>query len=233
MRRAWCGGPQDAPPDGARMHSILIDPRDPKHMYIGMSLGGCFESPDQGNTWEPLNTGCAADFLPDPTVPFGHDPHCIRLHPLMPDGLYQQNHCGVYRMDRAEARWQRIGLKLPKKIGDIGFPIVLHPADPGTAWVFPMDGTTVWPRTSVGGKPAAYVTRNGGKSWTRQDAGLPPENAWWTVFRQAMTADQCNPLGLYLGTTSGEVWASRNEGERWQCLARHLPRIQSVAIAHL
>ena len=231
MRRAWCGGPQEAPPDGARMHSILIDPRDRKHMYIGMSLGGVFESRDQGNNWEPLNAGCAADFMPDPTVPFGHDPHCVRLHPLVPDRLYQQNHCGVYRMDRAEGRWERIGLKLPKKIGDIGFPIVLHPADPNTAWVFPMDGTTVWPRTSIGGKPAAFVTRNGGKSWTRQDDGLPRENAWWTVFRQAMTADQGKPLGLYLGTTSGEVWASRNEGGRWQCLARHLPRIQSVEIA--
>ncbi len=233
MRDTWCGAEQEAPPDGARMHSILIDPRDARHMYVGMSSGGVFESADQGAAWKPLNQGCAADFIPMPDPEFGHDPHCVRMHPLMPDRLYQQNHCGIYRLDRPSTRWTRIGDNMPRKIKDIGFPMVLHPRDPATAWVFPMDGTEVWPRTSVGGKPAVYVTRNAGKTWTRLDKGLPRAQGWLTVFRQAMTADAGTPVGLYFGTTSGEVWASRDEGKSWRQLAAHLPRIQAVETASL
>jgi hypothetical protein len=86
----------------------------------------------------------------------------------------------------------------------------------------------VWPRVSPEGKPAAYVTRNGGKSWQRQDSGFPKTQAWWTVKRQAMTADTHDSVGLYLGNTSGEVWMSRDEGKRWSCIARHLPEIYAV-----
>jgi hypothetical protein len=202
-------------------------------MYIGMSSGGVFESTNKGADWKPLNTGATVDHMPDPNPEYGQDPHCVRLHPLDPDILYQQSHCGIYRMDRREGRWVRIGEKMPKSVGDIGFPMVLHPRDPGTAWVFPMDGTQVWPRTSPGGKPAAYVTRNAGKTWRRLDNGLPTENAWFTVFRQAMTADAHNPVGIYFGTTCGEIWASTNEGEKWTCIARHLPHIYAVESAEL
>ena len=232
LRRQWTGNEQDGTPDGPKMHSILVDPRDPTHLYIGMSSGGVFESGDKGATWLPLNKGCRA-VLPDPEPEYGHDPHCVRLHPLMPDRLYQQNHCGIYRMDRADGRWVRIGDNMPRQIGDIGFPIVLHPRNPDTVWVFPMDSTEVWPRVSPGGKPAVYVTTNAGKSWTRQEKGFPKAQAWWTVKRQAMTADAHEPLGLYLGTTSGEVWGSRTCGERWTCLARHLPEIYSVEVAEM
>ncbi|HWQ52637.1 MAG TPA: hypothetical protein VN442_03060 [Bryobacteraceae bacterium] len=231
QRRAWIGDPADAPPDGARLHSILIDPRDPAHMYIGMSLGGVFESTTTGADWMPLNRGCAADYIPTPEPEYGHDPHCVRLHPRQPDRLYQQNHCGIYRMDRADGKWVRIGDNMPREVGDIGFPMVVHPRDPETAWVFPMDGTTVWPRTSPDGKPAVYATRDGGSSWRRQDRGLPPEQGWFTVFRQAMTADSADPAGLYFGTTGGDVWASRDEGENWTCAARYLPRILSIEVA--
>lgn len=233
MRPKWTGGEQDGTPDGPKLHSILIDPRDTRHLYIGMSSGGVFESVDKGADWKPLNAGCRADFLPDPHPEYGHDPHCVRLHPLAPDILYQQNHCGIYRIERSAGRWVRIGTSMPKKVGDIGFPIVLHPRDPTTVWVFPMDGTAVWPRTSPGGKPAAYVTRNTGKTWTRLDAGLPRSQGWFTVKRQAMNCDAHAPVGVYFGTTSGEVWASRNEGARWSCIARHLPHIYAVEAAEL
>lgn len=93
---------------------------------------------------------------------------------------------------------------MPKRVGDVGFPMVVHPRDADTAWVFPMDGATVWPRTSPDGKPAAYVTRNAGKTWQRLDNGLPQTQAWWTVKRQAMSADTHDPVELYFGTTSGE-----------------------------
>lgn len=226
MRSKWVAG---ATPGGELLHSIHIDPRDPRHLYIAISAGGVFESTDGGIDWAPLNEGCAADFLPDPTVPYGHDPHCVALHPLAPDRLYQQNHCGIYRLDRPERRWVRIGEAMPKRIGDVGFPIVLHPTDPDTAWVVPMDGQTVWPRTSIGGKPAVYRTRDAGKRWQRLDSGFPKSQAWFTVLRQAMCTDQHVPrVGVYFGTTGGEVWASTNDGQTWRCIASHLPEIYSV-----
>jgi hypothetical protein len=212
---------------------VLVDPRDARHLYLGMSSGGVFESHDRGASWAPLNRGVEANFLPTPDSEYGHDPHCVRLHPLAPDVLYQQNHCGIYRIERPAERWERIGGAMPQPVGDIGFPMVLHPRDTNTVWVFPMDGTDVWPRTSPDGKPAAYVTRNAGKSWKRLDAGLPKKQAWFTVFRQAMTADAHDPVGVYFGTTCGELWGSKNEGKKWSSIARHLPHIYAVEAVEL
>ncbi|MBX3348725.1 MAG: exo-alpha-sialidase [Nitrospira sp.] len=227
----WMGSVQDGTPDGPKLHSIIVDPRDPKHLYFGMSGGGIHESIDGGKTFAPLIKGMETVEGFDASVVTYHDPHCIRLCPSNPDRLYHQNHCGIYRIDRPSTKWVRIGKTMPKKVGDIGFPMVVHPRNADTAWVFPMDGTTVWPRVSPEGKPAAYVTRNGGTKWIRQDKGLPRSNAWWTVKRQAMTNDAHNPVGLYLGTTQGEIWASLNEGSTWTCIARHLPEIYSVEAA--
>lgn len=181
--------------------------------------------------WHPLNKGCAADFLPQPDPEYGHDVHCLRVSPAAPDVLYQQNHCGIYRMARPADCWVRIGKSMPKSVGDIGFPMVVHPRDPQTVWVLPMDSGTVWPRVSPGGKPAVFGTRNGGKTWQRLAQGLPEQNAWLTVKRQAMCADARTPVGLYFGTTSGEVWASGDEGKRWRRIAEHLPHIYSVEAA--
>lgn len=231
--REWMGTVQDGTPDGPKLHSIIIDPRDPAHLYFAMSGGGVHESVDGGHTWRPLVQGMEVVEGFDPNDATFHDPHCVRMCPTNPDRLYQQNHCGIYRLDRPSDTWVRIGKKMPKRIGDVGFPIVLHPRDPNVAWVFPMDGSTVWPRTSPVGMPCVYGTTNGGKSWKRLDYGLPEKQAWWTVKRQAMTADAQNPVGLYFGTTSGELWMSRNEGEKWSCIASHLPEIYSVETAEV
>ncbi|MEO5839831.1 MAG: glycosyl hydrolase [Acidimicrobiales bacterium] len=232
MWATWAEWPEQNTPDGSMLHSIIIDPRDAAHMYIALSSGGVFETTDRGNDWRPLNAGCEIAFLPETEPEFGHDPHCVRLHPLQPDRLYQQNHCGIYRMDRGDARWVRIGNNMPSAVGDIGFPIELHPRDPDTAWVFPMDGTDVWPRTSPDGHPAVYRTRDAGESWTRCDNGLPA-TAWFTVKRQAMTVDHEPTIGVYFGTTSGEIWSSTDEGTSWQCIASHLPEIYSLEYASL
>jgi photosystem II stability/assembly factor-like uncharacterized protein len=227
MWPTWAEWPEQNTPDGSMLHSVIVDPRDANHMLLGLSGGGVFETHDRGAGWQPLNAGCRADFFPDPYPEFGHDPHCVRMHPAAPDRLYQQNHCGIYRMDRAEGTWVRIGDNMPSEVGDIGFPIELHPRDPDTAWVFPMDGTDVWPRTSPDGRPAVYRTTDAGESWERCETGLPAR-AWFTVKRQAMCADGHDPLGLYFGTTSGEVWASGDEGSSWHRIAEHLPEIYSL-----
>lgn len=231
MYAKWTGSGQDGTPDGPTLHSVLIDPRDRRRMYIGMSGGGVFVSADRGAGWRPLNRGARADFFPDPLPEYGQDPHTVALHPERPDRLYQQSHCGIYRMDLPEERWIRIGERMPKDVGDIGFPLVLHPRDPDTAWVIPMDGSTVWPRVSPGGKPAVYATRDAGASWRRLDRGLPRAQAWLTVKRQAFAADALDPVGLYFGTTSGALWASRDEGARWACIAQHLPEVYAVEAA--
>ncbi len=231
--RKWMGTVQDGTPDGPKLHSIIVDPRDPAHLYFGMSGGGMHESLDEGRSWAPILKGLEVVEGFDPAEATFHDPHCVRLCPSNPDRLYQQNHCGIYRLDRPSDEWVRVGKSMPKEVGDIGFPMVVHPRDADTVWVFPMDGTSVWPRTSPEGKPAVYATRNGGKTWQRFDAGLPGKQAWWTVKRQAMTADASDPVGLYLGTTSGELWMSRDEGRRWACIAQHLPEIYAVEAAEL
>jgi hypothetical protein len=231
--RKWMGTVQDGTPDGPKMHSIIIDPRDPKHLYFAMSGGGVHESVDGGRTFAPLLKGLEVVEGFDPGEPTFHDPHCVRMCPSNPDRLYQQNHCGIYRIDRPSDAWVRIGKSMPAKVGDVGFPMVVHPRDADVAWVLPMDGNTVWPRTSPEGRPAVYGTRNAGKAWQRLDSGLPEKQAWWTVKRQAMTADAADPVGLYFGTTSGELWMSRDEGSRWTCLARHLPEIYAVEAAQL
>ncbi len=191
------------------------------------------ESTDGGQHFAPLVDGLAVVEGFDPGDMRFHDPHCVRLCPGNPDRLYQQNHCGIYRLDRPSTRWERIGRTMPQEIGDIGFPLVVHPRDANTAWVFPMDATTVWPRTSPGGRPAAYATRDAGATWQRQDSGMPAGQAWWTVKRQAMTCDRFDPVGIYFGTTSGELWMSPDEGRRWECIARHLPEIYAVEAADL
>lgn len=238
--REWTYGLSDLTPDGSKCHSVQVHPKDAKRLVLGLSGGGVCVSDDLGATWRPVNLGVAMDFAPpkdDGTeYEFGHDPHDLVIHPAKPDRWYHQNHCGIYRLDwkdgAAPQRWQRIGSNMPKDVGDIGFPMTCHPRDPDVCWVVPMDGGTVWPRTSVGGKPAVFRTRDGGASWQRLDTGLPA-SAWYTVLRQAMAHDGLDPLGLAFGTTSGDVWFSIDQGDRWHCVARHLPKIQNVTAARL
>ena len=231
--REWMGSEKDGTPDGPKLHSIIVDPRDPNRLYFGMSGGGVHESLDGGKTWRVLITGMnvVEGFGFDASNPMFHDPHCLRMCPSNPDRIYQQNHCGIYRLDRPSDAWVHIGKNMPKEVGDIGFTMTVHPHDDNTAWVFPMDGTQVWPRTSPDGLPAIYVTNNGGETWQRRDTGMPKEQAWWTIKRQAMCCDSHDPIGLYFGTTSGELWMSRDEGQNWECIAQHLPEIYAVEAA--
>ena len=238
--REWCYDFSEQTPDGAKCHSVQVHPDDPRRIVLGLSGGGICLSTDQGATWRPVNGGVAMDFAPakedGSEYEFGHDPHDLVIHPARPSRWYHQNHCGIYRLDWQEGlerqRWQRIGDNMPREVGDIGFPLTCHPRDPDTCWVFPMDGGTVWPRVSPDGRPAVFRTRDAGETWQRQGTGLP-ERAWYTVLRQAMAHDGRDELGLAFGTTSGDVYHSGDEGQRWHSIARHLPKVFSVTAARL
>ncbi len=229
MHPKWFPPEAGGTPDGPMINQVVIDPRDPAHMYLATCSAGVLESTDHGGDWRPLNRNVEASFMPDPYPEYGQDSHYVTLAPSNPDRLWQQNHCGIYRLDRPSERWERIGNNMPKEVGDIGFTIVPHATDADTAWVFPMDGTEVWPRVSPSGRPAVYRTRDAGASWERQDRGFPAEQGWFTVKRQAFCGDAGSPQGLYLGTTGGEVWMSGDEGESWRQIAAHLPEIYSVS----
>jgi len=218
-------------PIGKLTHSININPQDPSIITLAMSTGGVVRSTNFGKSWEYLNKKVLAEFLPDQYPEYGQCVHNLQIHPINPNIMYQQNHCGVYRLNLEENdEWIRIGENMPLDIGDSGFPLIIHPRDVDQIWVVPMDSTDVWPRTSVNGKPALYTTGDGGKSWVRQDSGFPEQNAWFTVMRQATAHDGRDPLGLYIGTKSGEIWASFNQGESWQCIQKNLPEIYSLEV---
>ena len=214
--REWMGAQQDGTPDGPKLHSIIVDPRDPSHLYFAMSGGGVHETLDSGRTWKPLVKGLEVVEGFDPTTITFHDPHCVRLCPSNPDRLYQQNHCGIYRLDRPSNEWVRIGKKMPEDDRRHRLPDGRAPARRRHRLGVPDGRHRPCGRASaIDGVPAAFVTRNGGKTWQRLDGGLPKSQAWWTVKRQAMTADAHDPVGLYFGTTSGELWMSRDEGKKW------------------
>ena len=171
--RKWMGTVQDGTPDGPKLHSILVDPRDPAHLYFAMSSGGVHESLDRGKTWAPLVAGMEVVEGFDAADLTFHDPHCVRLCPTTPTASTSRTTAASTGSTGRRASGCASGRSMPKRVGDVGFPMVVHPRDADTAWVLPMDGTTVWPRTSPGGKPSVYVTRNAGRTWQRLDAGCP------------------------------------------------------------
>jgi hypothetical protein len=151
MWSTWCEWPEQNTPDGSMLHSITVDPRDDQHIYLGLSSGGVFESTDGGSDWRPLNRGCVTAFLPETEPEFGHDPHCVRMHPSNPDRLWQQNHCGIYRLDRPGERWERVGDNMPADVGDIGFPVDCIRVTPTPC------GCSRWTARTCGRAPAPTV----------------------------------------------------------------------------
>lgn len=211
---------------GLILHHILVDPLDARRIWVGISTAGVFHSEDGGATWHPANQGTRCDYLPEgqryPVV--GQCVHSIALAAGSRTRLYQQNHCGMYRSDDGARSWTSIESGLPSTFG---FPALAHPRDPDTLYLLPLNGDSLG-RFVPEAKAAVWRTRDGGASWQDLREGLPQRDTYWGVLRQAMAADPLEPAGIYFGTTGGELYGSRDEGESWACIARHLPPIHSV-----
>jgi photosystem II stability/assembly factor-like uncharacterized protein len=211
---------------GLILHSLVLHPQDDKQIWVGISAGGVFHTADGGETWEARNRGTRADFLPEgQNYPeHGQCVHCLVMAAGMPDRLYQQNHCGMYRSDDGGQRWDSMEAGLPSSFG---FPAAAHPRNPDTLYLVPLNGDIAG-RFVPDAKAAVWRTADAGKSWSAQRRGLPQENAFIGVLRQALATDRLEPAGVYFGTTSGALYASADEGDTWTCIAEHLPSISSV-----
>jgi len=218
---------------GLVLHTIIADPSDPQKLWIGISAAGVFATEDGGVTWERRNRLSNADSCghhDHPAAPrdgeIGHCVHNMMRAPGTSDLLYQQNHHGVWRSVDGGRNWDDITEGLPSTFG---FPIRVHPRDPDTIWTLPLNGDSVG-RFPPDAAAAVWRSRDGGTSWRDLREGLPQQSCYFTVLRQAMAGDERDPAGIYFGTNSGSVFASLNEGDSWNEIARHLPTILAVEV---
>ena len=212
---------------GLICHTVLAHPNDPERMWVGISSVGCFATEDGGATWEARNRGVRADYMPEKYPETGQCVHKMTLASGMPDRLYQQNHCGTYRSDDGGKSWVCLDEGLPSTFG---FPMVAHPRDAETVFSVPLNGAELG-RFVPDARMAVWTTRDAGRTWRDLRDGLPQEDAYLGVLRDAMAVDTLDPFGVYLGTNTGQVFASRDEGEHWTRIADLLPPIYSVETA--
>ena len=212
---------------GQAIHTVLPHPTDDEQVLVAMSTGGVYRTGDGGRSWTPSNKGINARYLPDPWPEYGQCVHKVARDAADPDRLFAQNHHGVYRSDDGGGSWTSIADGLPS---DFGFPMVTHPTRSGTAWVVPLvaDGERVPPAGRLG----VWRTTDAGDSWSAAAAGLPQDDFFASVLRDAFTADDvADPTGLYLGARDGSVYASADEGKSWSQIARHLPDVLCLRAA--
>jgi photosystem II stability/assembly factor-like uncharacterized protein len=216
---------------GAAVHTVLPDPASDR-VTIAMSAGGVYVSEDRGESWTPRNRGIGAEFMPEPLPEYGQCVHKVAVDAGDPDRLYAQNHGGVYRSDDGGASWTDIRHNLPS---EFGFPVVVDPAPPGTAYLFPIeDAGARWP---VDGHARVWRTRDEGASWEPLGEGRLPDDYRVAVMRDAMCADEWGArgatTGLYFGGRNGGVWASPDEGASWQEIHKDLPDVLVVRAARI
>jgi photosystem II stability/assembly factor-like uncharacterized protein len=214
---------------GMAVHTILLDPKNPKRMFIAISAAGAFRTDDGGQTWRPINRGLKAQFeLPDPDSEVGHCVHRIALHPSRPDVLFMQKHWDVLRTDNAGEQWREVSGNLPS---DFGFPIDVHAHEPETIYVVPIKSDSE--HFPPDGKLRVYRSRGGGNEWEALTKGLPQKDCYVNVLRDAMAVDSLEPCGVYFGTTGGQVYVSADSGDSWNPIVRDLPGVLSVEVQTL
>ncbi|OGS50207.1 MAG: hypothetical protein A3K65_09785 [Euryarchaeota archaeon RBG_16_68_12] len=211
---------------GLILHTILPYPGERRRMLVGASAVGVFGTHDGGESWRLMNGDVRNPYIPQKVMGeemVGSCVHKMVRDPRDPAIVYQQNHFGIYRRRRGDPKWTAIEKGLPSPFG---FPMAAHPHDAGTVYTVPLEGD--FNRVTPKGAMAVYRTTNGGKRWERLTKGLPQKDAWFTILRDALRTDDGDPAGVYVGTTTGQLYHSRDDGDSWQLLADHLQGIQSV-----
>jgi photosystem II stability/assembly factor-like uncharacterized protein len=217
----WFGTPASDGEFAPGIHSILVDPKNPDHLFVAVSTAGVIESTDGGKRWRARNRGMTNDYLPDPTVEWGHDPHFVALCTGDPKHVWQQNHCGVFYSDNGAETWTKVSQ--PEHGVHFGFPIAVDARDGKTAWVVP--GKADMQRTAIDGALFVARTSNGGQSWEPLRRGLPQQQAYDVVYRHALSNE--GDL-LAFGSTTGNLYVSEDRGDSWTTVANNLPPIFSV-----
>jgi hypothetical protein len=215
----WMGGGRDE----AAIHSVCVDPRNHDRLLVGISVAGVFASDDGLNTWQPKNNGSRADFLPDPHVEVGHDPHLLVQCASSPDALWQQNHCGIFRSVDGAENWEFVSESEQEGPANFGFAVAVDPDNSDIAWVVP--AVSDMNRIAVDRKLCVSRTEDGGKSWQALRHGLPQENCYDFAFRHCL---QLDGEDLIFGTACGSLYLSRDRGDQWTTLGSHFPPVYCV-----
>jgi photosystem II stability/assembly factor-like uncharacterized protein len=213
---------------GMGLHTILLDPTNPKRIYIAISAAGCFRTDDGGQTWKVITRGLHSEYIPDADAAVGHCVHRIALHRARPNTLYMQKHWDVMRTDDAGENWREISGNLPS---DFGFPIDVHAHEPETIYVVPIKSDSE--HYPPEGKLRVYRSRTGGNEWEPLTKGLPQSDCYVNVLRDSMAVDSMESCGIYFGTTGGQVYCSRDSGDSWSPIVRDLPAVFSVEVQTL
>jgi len=213
---------------GLGLHTILLDPKNDKRIYIAISSAGAFRTDDGGKTWKPINKGLRSNYIPNPAAEIGHCVHRIALHNSKPDTLFMQKHWDVMRTDDAGENWKEISGNLPT---DFGFVIDVHAHEPETVYVVPIKSDSE--HYPPEGKLRVYRSRSGGNEWEPLTKGLPQSNCFVDVLRDAMAVDQLDSCGVYFGTTGGQVYCSPDAGDSWNAIVHDLPAVLSVEVQTL
>jgi photosystem II stability/assembly factor-like uncharacterized protein len=222
-------GPHWSPGAGGMgLHTILIDPANPKRIYIAISAAGAFRTDDGGRTWKPINRGLHSLYIPNPTAEVGHCVHRITMHRSRPNTLYMQKHWDVLRTDDAGENWREVSGNLPT---DFGFVIDVHAHEPETIYVVPIKSDAE--HFCHDGKLRVFRSRTGGNEWEPLTKGLPQKDCYVNVLRDAMAVDSLDKCGIYFGTTGGQVYASADAGDSWTAISSHLPAVLSVEVQTL
>jgi BNR/Asp-box repeat len=210
---------------GLCLHTVLLDPNDPARIFVAISAAGAFRSDDAGITWKPINKGLNSGHIPDPDADIGHCVHRLAMHPQQPNTLFMQKHWDVMRSDDAGEHWHEISGNLPS---DFGFVVDVHAHEPETVFVIPIKSDSE--HFPPDGKLRVYRSRTGGHDWEALTNGLPQEDCYVNVLRDAMAVDSLEACGLYFGTSGGQVYASNNGGDDWMTIVRDLPAVMSVEV---
>jgi photosystem II stability/assembly factor-like uncharacterized protein len=227
--RTHASGPSWQPGAGGMcLHTILLDPRDPRRLFVAISAAGAFRSDDAGEAWRPINRGLRSEQIPNPTAEVGHCVHRIAMHPSRPSVLFMQKHWDVMRSEDGGESWHEVSGNLPS---DFGFPIAVHAHEPETIYVVPIKSDSE--HYPPEGKLRVYRSRTGGLEWEALTRGLPQRDCYVNVLRDAMAVDAFDPCGLYFGTTGGQVYASADAGDNWTAIVRDLPPVLSVEVQTL